>query len=134
MGTFIEIISTPTSYSVEDDTDDKAVWSPVESSLDVTAYETIDIEVAVYALTLSATLYFMTATTNAGDKSLWSEVDNQGIVNGPSGTEDAAYIYRKTIGATANQPLLRYLRWRLTGSSSGTAKVLVTVRGIGRAG
>ena len=132
MGTFIEIISTPTSYSVEDDSDDKAVWSPVESSLDVTAYETIDIEVAVYSLAQTVTLYFMTATTNASDKSLWSEVDNESLDDSPSGTE-AAVIFRKSIGATANQPLLRYLRWRLKGDAN-SAKVLLTVRGIGRAG
>ena len=133
MGTFIEIISTPTSYSMADNTDAKDVWSPVESSLDVTAYETIDIEAAVYALEETVTLYFMTATTNASDTSLWSEVDNQALSNAPSGTAAAA-IVRKTIGATSNQPLLRYLRWRLKGAAAGAAKVLITVRGVGRAG
>ena len=133
MGTFIEIISTPTSYSMATDDDGDDVWAAVESSLDVTAYETIDIEVAVYALTQSATLYFMTATTNSTDTSLWSEVDNQAIVNGPD-TGEAAAIVRKSIGSTANQPLLRYLRWRLKGSDVAAAKVLLTVRGIGRAG
>ncbi|MEZ4408427.1 MAG: hypothetical protein R3A52_18430 [Polyangiales bacterium] len=105
----------------------------MESSLDVTGYETIDIELASYALTDTATLYFMTATTNASDTSLWSEVDNIAIDDAPSGTE-AAVIFRKTIGATANQPLLRYLRWKLKGATANPAKVLITVRGIGRAG
>ena len=133
MGTFIEIISTPTSYSMADNSDDNDVWSPVESSLDVTAYETIDIELASYALTDTATLSFMTATTNASDTSLWSLVDSIQIDDAPSGTE-AAVIFRKSIGSTANQPLLRYLRWKLEADTANPAKVLLTVRGVGRAG
>ncbi|MEZ4408976.1 MAG: hypothetical protein R3A52_21265 [Polyangiales bacterium] len=134
--TFIEIISTPTSYSVEDDTDDKAVWDCQVWSLD-TADGLRDHRHrgGRHALTLSATLYFMTATTNVSDKSLWARSTAGDREPGPSSGGRRVHLSQdhRRDGEPA-APALPALALDGEGYEGGTAQVLVTVRGIGRAG
>lgn len=135
MGTYIELISTPTSVNTKSSGGSANVVSALDQSRDVLAYQRLDLEVVVYSLDLDAsgevTLHVDTAMQNqadTGDEGFWNSAGSV-VLQAPD--TNTVWTGAFSVGAST-VPLLRYVRWRFARGTNGGGTALVVLRGVAR--
>lgn len=107
-------------------------------AIDVTAYDYLDLELVVTALSFttgSAVIVGIATGMQTQAEDGW--VNSASTLNGSYcfGTSlGATGVYVKTVGGPgSNAPLLRFVRWMMVGSAGASGTIQFYIRGIARA-